>query len=314
MNQERFDGMARGLATNRLSRWQVLKALAAGTFLGLTGSTSRRAYGAPPPGKGPCREPRVKCHGVCCLTGEECVNGRCLPLGTHDNCAGVGDMCAANETCCCDPELPPGLLCNCINLSSDDINHCGACDNPCSGVYDACCGGVCRDLNSDEVNCGDCFHDCPGTTICQEGDCLCPSGLTDCGGGRCLNLQTDNANCGACGRACGSCEHCDNGVCQLPSNSANCPPGQDFDPQTCMCKCPLGQTVCGTVCCDTTSVCSGGHCCGPDEVWCAGYEGCCTVYPENPNLGCLPLGPGGTNVCCWNNSAGSRECHQGPGS
>jgi Stigma-specific protein, Stig1 len=34
MNQERFDGLARGLATNRLSRWQVLKAVGAVASLG----------------------------------------------------------------------------------------------------------------------------------------------------------------------------------------------------------------------------------------------------------------------------------------
>jgi hypothetical protein len=39
-DQERFDGLARDLATNRLSRGQVLKSLAAGMFLGVTGSLS----------------------------------------------------------------------------------------------------------------------------------------------------------------------------------------------------------------------------------------------------------------------------------
>jgi hypothetical protein len=265
MNQERFDELTRALATTQLSRWQVLKALAAGTFLGLTGASSSPVYGAPPPGKGPCREPRVKCRDVCCLTGDECCNGRCTTIGTPQNCFGCGDVCGAGETCCCATELPPGVLCNCINLFSDDINHCGACNNQCSGAYDACCGGVCRDLNSDEVNCGECFKDCPGSTICQEGTCLCPSGLTDCGGGRCLNLQTANANCGACGHACGSCEHCDNGVCQLPE----CPPGQTFDLQTCVCNCPPGTTDCGSGCVDIRLNCGGcGHscfeqCCGP---------------------------------------------------
>jgi hypothetical protein len=36
-DEERFDGLARGLATGRLSRWQVLKGLGAGVLLGSVG-------------------------------------------------------------------------------------------------------------------------------------------------------------------------------------------------------------------------------------------------------------------------------------
>jgi len=35
MNQERFDELAKGLATSRLSRWQVLKAVGATAVLEL---------------------------------------------------------------------------------------------------------------------------------------------------------------------------------------------------------------------------------------------------------------------------------------
>jgi hypothetical protein len=42
MNQERFDGLARGLATNRLSRAQVLKSVAAGLLLSCIGTLSPR--------------------------------------------------------------------------------------------------------------------------------------------------------------------------------------------------------------------------------------------------------------------------------
>jgi hypothetical protein len=42
MNQERFDDLARGLATKRLSRRRVLKGLAMGVFLGLGGALSPR--------------------------------------------------------------------------------------------------------------------------------------------------------------------------------------------------------------------------------------------------------------------------------
>ena len=52
MKQERFDELARGLATNQLSRRQVLKSFAAGLFLagplGAFGSraVSRKPWGA----------------------------------------------------------------------------------------------------------------------------------------------------------------------------------------------------------------------------------------------------------------------------
>jgi len=40
MNQDRFDELARALATTRVSRWQMLKALAGGAGLTLAGGLS----------------------------------------------------------------------------------------------------------------------------------------------------------------------------------------------------------------------------------------------------------------------------------
>ena len=72
----------------------------------------------------------------------------------------------------------------------DKPTQCGDCDTVCSGAAPICspvdggyacvplctpplvnCGGQCVDLNSDPLNCGKCFNQCP-SGICQAGQCV----------------------------------------------------------------------------------------------------------------------------------------------
>jgi hypothetical protein len=62
-----------------------------------------------------------------------------------------------------------------------------------------------------KTNCGFCAQICGGNLVCTQGQCACPTGMTDCAG-LCVSLQTDLDNCGACGTTCASA--CVAGHCQ----------------------------------------------------------------------------------------------------
>jgi hypothetical protein len=113
------------------------------------------------------------------------------------------------------------------------------------------CGKHCRNLLTDEKNCGSCGHICPEGKVCKNGKCtsLCASGYTYCDG-VCTNLQVDADNCGACGTVCDDGYSCVNGACYL--------------------DCPTGETDCSGVCVnlqtDENNCGSCGHACQVGEV------------------------------------------------
>jgi hypothetical protein len=80
------------------------------------------------------------------------------------------------------------------------------------------CNGVCRDLDNDRFNCGQCGRVCQGpvgAVGCVAGQCTCGTGLTLCGSS-CVNLAFDRNNCGSCGTVCPSNLTCINSVCTTP--------------------------------------------------------------------------------------------------
>src|SRR5579872_4049697 len=226
--------------------------------------------------------------GTCdnaCIGGKTCQNGQCVCPAGRDPCGNV--CCGPGETCC-----PDG----CRNLNTDD-NNCGTCGYPCTGGKtcqnglcfcparrnpcgsvccgpgETCCPDGCRNLNTDDNNCGTCGYPCTGVKTCQNGVCTCPSGRATCGsiccgpsetccGGTCTNTMTDFSNCGGCGQPCHSPEAviCKNGIC-------SCRPGW-VDCGDCCCM-PVGAT-----CCDPAN----GHYCPPGKECCG--AGCC---PEGQN-------------------------------
>ena len=100
---------------------------------------------------------------------------------TASACGRVGAECSDGGQCC------PGSRCakgrcrcragltdcggRCRNLQTDVIN-CGACGSPCSKGQ-ACCAGQCRDLRLDNENCGVCGNACPASRgfPCCNGRC-----------------------------------------------------------------------------------------------------------------------------------------------
>jgi Stigma-specific protein, Stig1 len=96
------------------------------------------------------------------------------------------------------------------------------------------CGGACRDLDSDDANCGACASACAAPDTCNAAVCsappppppdagppdappgdattTCPEGKDLCGGA-CIDVLFDNNNCGACGVTCGGGKSCIRAIC-----------------------------------------------------------------------------------------------------
>ena len=119
------------------------------------------------------------------------------------------------------------------------------------------CDGVCKNLQTDETNCGTC-----GTTC---------GAVQGCCSGVCKNLNTDEASCGTCGNTCAVGQTCCSGVCRnLQADPANC-------------------GTCGTICAAPNVLCVGGNCCKPPTLACAAAG----ADPTCCSGACLPAGVGG---------------------
>jgi uncharacterized protein YjbI with pentapeptide repeats len=85
-----------------------------------------------------------------------------------ETCTGAGDVCCGGATCCED---------GCRDLRSDE-NNCGECGNVCgSGL--TCCDGQCVDVLTDMNNCTECGNVCP--TTLPNAEVFCGVGLDDQG-------------------------------------------------------------------------------------------------------------------------------------
>ena len=180
-------------------------------------------------------------------------NGCEIDLKTDDqNCGTCGYICpdlpnatpkCSNAACvigACDTgfaDCDSSTFDGCETVLSSDVNHCGACNQPCGNLphaypkcegatcaiggceagYDDCDGVVANgcevDLSSDKLNCGACTNVCPaianGTPECSGFACgigTCDAGFDDCFGGATdgceTNLTNDVAHCGTCGNVC----------------------------------------------------------------------------------------------------------------
>ena len=74
------------------------------------------------------------------------------------------------------------------------------------------CSGECVDPSRDPVHCGGCGVECGAHASCEDGACICGTGLSPCPAG-CVRLDNDPLNCGACERACAEAETCRRGEC-----------------------------------------------------------------------------------------------------
>jgi hypothetical protein len=209
-----------------------------------------------------------------------CGDGLCTTDTTSDpeNCGGCNKACphptgalhatavCANGKCvyACDEYSAD---CNgkaydgCEVSTGDDPMNCGGCGLACKPGElcwrGACgcptgfsqCGDECKDLSSDNLNCGECQKKCsapttaddpewkcgafvqpPNTTwSCESGGCKihCKDLFGDCDDTLCGNgcetdEHSDPKNCGACGKTCNAGQQCVDGQCLCPPNTTRC--------------------------------------------------------------------------------------------
>ena len=215
---------------------------------------------------------QIPCNGKCCPEGQACNGDSCScpvagqKLCTGDNycCGGPGDL--SSQECC----VGYGGLSYCTD-TSDDFEHCGSCNNDCTGkvtgenagCYHGVCGNcyddssctnadplaiccitkgmrMCTNSQTDPLNCGGCGIGCT-------------PGIEACCGGACTNIQNNGANCGACGRSCGYMQDCCGGECYYVDGCNIC---------------------CGTQvvnsCVDSSNCGTCGNACGADQICCDG--------------------------------------------
>lgn len=80
------------------------------------------------------------------------------------------------------------------------------------------CNGVCVNLLSDALNCGQCTLACAAEAVCSQGACAtgCASGEQQCGQS-CVNLANDPTHCGVCNNACPAGGSCEASACLAPT-------------------------------------------------------------------------------------------------
>jgi hypothetical protein len=188
---------------------------------------------------------------------------------------GAGPAGDAGDMACEAPRLQCGSLC--INVLTDS-NHCGGCNQVCTGgTYcnsgtcertcpngTVACGNSCVDLATDTDHCGACDMACASDRACLGGICNCQMGNIECAGS-CINPNDDESNCGICGRMCETDEICNGGSCACSGGTreTNCTDGQDDD-------CDGNIDCADSDCIDVTRPCMGA--CGPGVETCEGMD------------------------------------------
>jgi hypothetical protein len=234
-----------------------------------------------------------------CAPGQVCCNGGCTALGTVTNCASCGNACTIKQDCRDGACICPNEICDGACCASGEVCIDGACGaragdgQPCdtTGANDCqngltCCGGTCRDLQTNPDFCGDCDTVCAAVTantcqearICSTGSCgfrpkaantVCRTSTGPCDPAEVCNgsdltcptdLKTGNGQPGTCG---GGQVCCGGASCTTLGTTTNCAfcGNACSNNQVCnsgVCTCP--NATCGSVCCAAGQACIGGVC------------------------------------------------------
>ncbi len=213
-----------------------------------------------------------------CTDGKVCIDGKCK----QTSCSGDTTLCVV------------GKENQCINLTTNNANHCGACNLKCSdqkvshATSNACSSGKCQyTCDTNYKNCGS----------AEVPNCIAEA-----------NLQTDPNNCGNCGVKCNADEYCSAGGCK----KSTCDSNQCLTEGTCA----NSDTRCGTQCidCNTANNAKSGTCSDSGECeireCMAGYHLASdnkTCVP-NTRTACAPVNSSTTTDCTNSNHAEDGYC------
>lgn len=183
------------------------------------------------------------------------------------------------------------------------------------------CNGACKDLQTDNWNCGACQFYCSERNWCDregypvtEVKCIGGKCVSDCGTGY-VDLYHDSSNCGCCGRQCGPGQFCYNTSCAITCQGVAVIP--DFDPENCgscgnRCPAELNQTCVHSTCvCKSGYVACNGVCIPEDADNCGACGHQCRTDQLCSSQGCIcKVGRECNGVCSvlWNDRNNCGAC------
>jgi hypothetical protein len=152
--------------------------------------------------------------------------------------------------------------------NGDDVRAVS--DGGC-GIGLTACNGSCRNLRTDESNCGMCGRRCSAAESCTAGVCAgagaCDAPRMTCAG-RCVDTDSDPEHCGGCGRMCGAGEGCVMGSCMAGGGGGGVTGAECMDdmpcgmnalgPGYCILEFPMGYCSAD---CNTDADCGAGGSC-----------------------------------------------------
>jgi hypothetical protein len=150
------------------------------------------------------------------------------------------------------------------------------------------CDGVCVDVQTDPMHCGECGNAVPPDVDCVEGEPACPLQGFELCDGVCVDVLNDDDNCGECGAACGDSDCMGNGCCHVFVHTTR--------PRSCAeicadagmtCECPMASSASYTGKCglDAVNVASCDD--APAAMITCGAEMCdCAI--DRIDCGCRP--------------------------
>jgi hypothetical protein len=172
-----------------------------------------------------CAGDTKPCGSGCIPGAAQCCEDRdCKPqAGMVGKCDAVTRQC--NFSCSGGTSSPDSCGPSCMKCSAPQGGKAaclnGQCDFTCPAGSK--CGNACRDVESDNQNCGSCGHVCNipnAQSTCKAGQCqitTCKAGFADCDGNAANGCEIttgkdDPNHCGGC-RACTSGQMCQGGNC-----------------------------------------------------------------------------------------------------